>query len=65
MRWKPTVMPAAVTKYMTARIARSCQLTTRFQKQDDRGERGQEGNHHAAEVGDLRRSSHGVGHAPD
>ena len=32
MRWKPTVMPAAVTTYIAARIARSVPLTTRFQK---------------------------------
>jgi hypothetical protein len=32
IRWKPTVIPAAVTRYMTARIARSVALTTWFQK---------------------------------
>ena len=31
-RWKPTVMPTAVSMYMTAAIARSAGLTKRFQK---------------------------------
>ena len=30
-RWKPTVMPTAVSRYMTAAIARSAGLTRLFQ----------------------------------
>ena len=57
-RWKPTVIPTAVSMYMTAAITRSAGLTRLVPEQDDRGDGGEEGKDDRAEVGRLLERGH-------
>ena len=54
-RWKPTVIPTAVTRYIDGQDREVGGAHDPVPEQDDRGEGGDEGHDHGAEVGDLRR----------